>query len=374
MCTGAFQTCGGIAAVNRNLVYALSRLARSRGVGLHVLSLHESDEARPSVLSDGDAFRGYSSDKWRMAPAIASLTARSRFVLFDHVTLALPALPLALSRLGRTVIFAHGSESWSEIRRTSRWSFRAAELTLANSNYTLENMKAVLSDFQGVAVPLGLAPEYELCDVEPTSRRATATRTFQDCSGVPRLLDGGFLLSVGRMVAEERKKGMQELIGAMDRVSEEFPNVQLVLAGDGDDRRRLMELAAATKSSGRILFPGRVDVECLQQLYNECYAFVLPSRQEGFGLVYLEAMNYAKACLGCVNDGGADVIVDGETGLLVGNPPSEEELAFAIARLLRDRDHALQLGLAGRRRLREHFTAEQFQARVSAVLESSVLA
>ncbi len=50
----------------------------------------------------------------------------------------------------------------------------------------------------------------------------------------------------------------------------------------------------------------------LEQLYSQCYAFVVPSKQEGFGLVHLEAMNFGKPCVGCFDDGAADVNVDGE--------------------------------------------------------------
>ena len=58
--------------------------------------------------------------------------------------------------------------------------------------------------------------------------------------------------------------------------------------------------------------------------------------QGGFGLVYLEAMNYAKPCVGCFGDGGEDVIVDGETGLLVHDPNDAQELQQVLIELLED--------------------------------------
>ena len=79
-----------------------------------------------------------------------------------------------------------------------------------------------------------------------------------------------------------------------------------------------------------------VPVELLSRLYSRCFAFVMPSLQEGFGLVYLEAMNYAKPCLGCSDQGTEDVIVPGETGVLVRDPGDDDELAGGIESLLAD--------------------------------------
>ena len=90
----------------------------------------------------------------------------------------------------------------------------------------------------------------------------------------------------------------------------------------------------------------------------------MPSRQEGFGLVYLEAMNFGKPCLGCRDDGAEDVIVHEETGLLVNDPKDAKELAAALRRLLSDFEEAREMGRRGFERLHQRFTAAHFQQRL----------
>ena len=108
-----------------------------------------------------------------------------------------------------------------------------------------------------------------------------------------------------------------------------------------------------------MFFPGYVPTETLKELYQQCYALVMPSTQEGFGLVYLEAMQYAKPCVGCWDQGAEDVIVHGETGFLVHDPDDPQELFDTLRYLL-----AQWLGYNGYKRLTERFTAHQYQARL----------
>lgn len=90
----------------------------------------------------------------------------------------------------------------------------------------------------------------------------------------------------------------------------------------------------------------------------------MPSRQEGFGLVYLEAMNYGKPCVGCRDDGAEEVIEHERTGLLLRQPVTREELFACLGALLRDPQRAQEMGEHGFRRLHEEFTARQLQERI----------
>jgi hypothetical protein len=96
----------------------------------------------------------------------------------------------------------------------------------------------------------------------------------------------------------------------------------------------------------------------------------MPSRQEGFGLVYLEAMNYGKPCVGCYDDGAEEVIVPGETGWLVRDPANQAELQDVLRSLLTDPAEAKARGTNGFHRLHERFTSQHHQERIIACLES----
>src|SRR5262249_54088385 len=118
---------------------------------------------------------------------------------------------------------------------------------------------------------------------------------------------GPFALIVGRMMAEERYKGHDLLIDIWPSVVAAVPGAGLVVVGDGDDRARLHARAASL--GDRVSFTGHVSDGALARLYRDCAFFVMPSRDEGFGLVFLEAMQAGKACIGAMG-AAAEVISD----------------------------------------------------------------
>jgi phosphatidylinositol alpha-1,6-mannosyltransferase len=153
---------------------------------------------------------------------------------------------------------------------------------------------------------------------------------------------------VGRMAA-----GHDLLIDVWPSVCAAVPGARLVIAGDGDDRARLHRRVEAEGLAAAVTFLGRVDDGALAALYSDAGVFVLPSVNEGFGYVFLEAMASGCACIGA-RGAAAEIIQDGETGLLV-EAADRPRLAAALIRLLGDRAEARRMGAAGRDRVRTAF-------------------
>lgn len=359
---------GGIASATLNVLQALATLTSVHDGRLSVLSVLDPSDDRPAFLPRSVRFRGCEGSRLTYVTSILRAAADRPLLCFDHVRLALPVLPLAAAGLARTVIFAHGSEAWSRVRPTSRWSFRAATLCLTNSEFTLRKMREHLGRFHGAACPLGLSPEFSLNADVPGD--ATTPIDLAAVDGRPHRLGDRVLLMVARMHPTEGGKGHDLLIEALPELLREFPDVQLVCPGPGAARAARAERARRIGVGSSVFMPGEVSTETLAALYQRSYAFVMPSRQEGFGLVYLEAMNYARPCLGVRDQGAEDVIVDGETGILLRNPDDRAELLGALRGLLQDPAEARRLGRAGFRRLHATFTAAHHQARVCRLLET----
>jgi glycosyltransferase involved in cell wall biosynthesis len=141
----------------------------------------------------------------------------------------------------------------------------------------------------------------------------------------------------------------------------------LVLVGDGDDRPRLEQLARESGVADRTRSLFGLTQEELFACYAHCDVFALPSRGEGFGLVFLEAMAHGKPVIGGAHAGTPDVIEDGVTGVLV--PHGDAALlSSALESLLSDPARASEMGARGRERVRAKFTFEQFQTRLTQVL------
>ena len=360
--TGACALPGGIATLNLNILRALNDLAEERKMRLTVLSYLEKDTDRPDFLPAPVNFHGFDGNKPALVRALIQAAWPRPVFCFDHVTVALPVLPFATTGLVKTIIFAHGSESWRHIRCTSRWSFQSAALCLANSHFTLRKMQERIPRFKGVACPLGLSPRFALNENIPASDSEPIGLPAAD--GETRPLGNKVLLMVARMHPDEPRKGHYPLLKVWPAVTQEFPDAQLVFAGHGENKPTLERLARESGAASSIFFVGPASMDLLTRLYQHCYAFVMPSKQEGFGLVYLEAMNFGKPCVGCFDDGAEDVIVHEQTGLLVRDPNNAKELLGVLRLLLTEPERARQMGAKGFARLHERFTAAHVQQRV----------
>lgn len=152
-------------------------------------------------------------------------------------------------------------------------------------------------------------------------------------------------------------KGQTHLLQAWPSVLKREPRALLLLAGDGPDEQRLRARAAALGLHGSVRFLGfREDIASLLACAE---LLVLPSLNEGFGMVLLEAMAMGRPVVASAVGGIPEVVLHGETGLLV--PPADPEaLAAAILRLLGDPGALRQMGEAGRERARKSFSREAF--------------
>lgn len=155
---------------------------------------------------------------------------------------------------------------------------------------------------------------------------------------------------VGRLAAQ---KGPLDFVRAAALVGATFPDVQFVLIGDGPLRADVEKLARELKFSDRLVLAGhRPDAGALAQAFDVA---VVASVSEGSSLTAMEAMAWGKPVAATAVGGVLEVVLDGETGILV--PPGDPRvLSAAVASLLADPERAAALGQAGRRRVERDFS------------------
>jgi glycosyltransferase involved in cell wall biosynthesis len=203
-----------------------------------------------------------------------------------------------------------------------------------------------------VTVPNGVAP--------PVSRmsRAEARRVL----GLEP--DQPVVLTIGRLT---HMKGQWHLIDAVPGLAARFPDVAVILLGDGPLRTSLQGRAAVLGVSRHVCFAGhRPDA---RQLLSAADVFVLPSRHEGMPLAALEAMEARLPVVATRVIGSAEVVDDGVTGALV-RPGDPAALGAAVARLLDAPALRRRQGTAGRHRYEACFTRERMAVETAAVYES----
>lgn len=352
---------GGIQRAGRHLAAVLTEFAASHGMDCRLLSLNDSPELhRVAVGGREFVYTGCQRSKGRFTvTALRAARRKAKLVLAGHPNLGpvVQAMRIAAPRM-KSIVCAHGVEVWEPLSSLRRQALRRANLVLAPSKETAEHVVTL----QGVArerirvLPWALDPQFEAL-VAPGSKLSPP-------ANFPR---GRVILTVGRWLAAERYKGMDTLITALPRLLMQWPDLQLAFAGWGDDRGWLEDLAEKNGVSMHVHFLSGLSYAEIAACYGACEIFALPSRGEGFGFAYLEAMACGKPVIGGAHGGAPEVIRDGVTGYVVphGDPI---QLATAIQTLLGDPAHGKEMGAQGKKVVEQEYRFQSFAKSLKKIL------
>jgi phosphatidylinositol alpha-1,6-mannosyltransferase len=175
-------------------------------------------------------------------------------------------------------------------------------------------------------------------------------------------LDGPPVVTVIGRLDNAAYKGHRELIEAWPSVVDAVPGAELIIVGAGPSLEKHRSLAAASAAAEFIKLVGFEPDSALPERWRRSVVFAMPSRGEGFGLAYVEAMRWGVPVIASVHDAGQEVNVNDLTGFNV-DLDRKDALRDAVIALLRDRDLAARMGAAGHRRWRESFCYSAFRDR-----------
>lgn len=351
--TDAYGAGGGIAQYNRDLFQALAGSETVREVV--VLTRHGKSGADDLP----NKVRQLASSPGRLAFIVQAVNAIRRRGPFDVIFCGhLYTAPLAalLAKATGTPLWLqiHGIEAWQRPTRLQRWAVERARLVTAVSRHTRRL-------FLGWA---NCSPE--AVKVLPN----TVDERFSPGPKPDALLDRHqlrgrkVLLTVSRLAASERYKGHDRVIRAVAELRNAHPDLVYVVAGDGDDRPRLEQLALELGLADHVRFIGYVPDSDLPGLYRAADVFVMPSTGEGFGIVFLQALASGIPAIGGDSDGSRDPLRDGlDGGLVYTSGPNN--LSIAISTLL---NAERQTGLS------ETFGRTNFQSLVSDISRTLAMA
>ena len=259
--------------------------------------------------------------------------------------LALMAQKLKKHGINRTIAITHGHEVW--------WSklpfFRRAMRTIGNGC----DVVTYLGGFTRDAIKGALGEHPELVQIAPGIALDIFTPGPKPSDLVERysLKNTPTILCVGRLV---KRKGQDKLIKALPKIKEEFPNVKLVVVGEGPLGKKLAKLVRKLRLTDNVIFSGRVNYEELPKYFRVGDIFAMPARTrnfglevEGLGIVYLEASATGLPVIVGSSGGAPDALIQGETGYVVDGRNSNE-IAKQISYLIREPENAKRLGAKGR--------------------------
>jgi phosphatidyl-myo-inositol dimannoside synthase len=284
------------------------------------------------------------SSRLQAAWKAARLRNSAGTLLFWHIGL-LKLLPLLRSRQTRTFLFLHGVECWGALDAATQYLLRFVDVFVTNSVFTWERFVEKhprWRDTEHKVVALGLG--------EPDNREVAP-------AAVPAAL------MVGRMCSTENYKGHRELVGAWPAILRQIPTAELWIAGGGDLAPELKRMANAAGIAKQIRFFGLVSEEEKERLICAARCLALPSRGEGFGLVYLEAMRHGRPCLASDVDAGREVVSPPIAGLCC-SPKDPVAISEAVIRLVSPGEEWAGWAAKAKARYESAFTAAHFEKRM----------
>ncbi len=343
---------GGEARYCRSVMDALAS-EQLPGETARVVTLWDpTGQHRESV--EGVNFSGCGSSKVRFATTFLGALMRGapQTIVLGHVLLApLAAVARILRPRARVVLLTYGLEIWERPGRVRRLVVRRC----VDRVITISAFSAHV-----VRDSYGLGPE-RISIVAPA---VEAPPPFETKPSLPSLL------TVSRLGRHAGEKGIDTLLRSLPAVRRAVPGTALHVIGDGHGRAALQALAVRLGVAPAVHFRGSVSDEELDLAYRAAGVFVLPSTQEGFGIVFLEAWRHALPVVAA--EAGAATEVVGGRGVLV--PAGDERsLARALIALLDDPERRRSLGLAGRAAIAGRYDAQTFRATLHAALRPSTV-
>lgn len=326
---------GGIQVYSDYLLKAIQRLLPQAQCDIFLL--HDRPTDRPNRQPNSACpntrfhFTGSTFQQVRnplYAAQIMSYATLSRPDLIVSTHLNFSPVAQVIKRIANIPYWtvAHGVEAWDIDKPKLQQSLQVAERILPVSGYTRQRLLNEQS----------LYPE-RLCTLPNT----VDTQRFKIGGKPERLLkkyglkkDQPVILTVNRLCSTESFKSYDQVLSALPSIQCEIPDVRYIIVGKGDDRNRLEQLIQERQLQKSVTLAGFVPDDELCDYYNLCDVFAMPSKLEGFGIVYLEALACGKATLGGNQDGAVDALCEGKLGALV-NPDDSEAIAQTLIQILK---------------------------------------
>lgn len=320
---------GGIQSYVKDILQAYSQLDAAADVFL----LRDRPSAENHFASERLRFHYCKARSPRLGRAkltIALFTHllkhRPDRVFCGHILLA-PLIQTLCKPLGIPyTVLTYGKEVWEPLPSAKQRALQNADRIWAISRYSRDRACAANGinpdkvDFLFCAVDGGV--------FQPQTKDPGLLQKYQ-------LENCKVLMTVARLWSGDPYKGVDVTIRALPQILKTFPDVKYLVIGRGDDQPRLAKLAEDLGVSDRVVFAGFVATEELPKHYCLADAYVMPS-QEGFGIVYLEAMACGVPVLSGDADGSADPLQDGRLGWQVPHRDPDEVVIACIEMLKGD--------------------------------------
>lgn len=256
---------------------------------------------------------------------IKVLQLKPDIIICSHINLAPIGYFLKVFLGKKYLVITHGIEVWNLSKGIKNKSLKNAKIVITVSNYTKEKLIQQIPEIREKIFLLSNTINGQL--FYPKEKSDNLMQKYN-------LSGAKVILTVTRLVKSEKYKGYDKVIKALSLVIKEISDIKYLIVGKGDDSDRMRCLIKDMDLENNIIMIGYVSDNELLSYYNTCDIFIMPSKIEGFGIVFLEALACGKPVIAGNKDGSKDALLDGELGILI-NPDNINDIAEAIIKVLK---------------------------------------
>lgn len=324
----AFSQTGGIERFNRCFLKAMSDLDKQEITNSYSLSAYDTHV--DSQYYDAGKYRGFAGNKLLFVMHSVFKAREYDTVVLGHINLSIAGLFIKwLYPSKKLMLIVHGIDVWGELSLIKRMLLKKTDSILAVSNYTKDKLleKHAIANDKVQVFPNTIDPYF------PIPSSVQRNNTLRNRYG---LTGSDFILyTLTRLSHTETYKGYDKVIAAVATVIKDYPAVKYIIAGKYDDaeKKRIDGLIDSYDLQGKIILTGFLDESELVEHYQMADVYIMPSKKEGFGIVFIEAMICGLPVIAGNQDGSVDALQSGETGTLV-NPDDTGEIEHAIRQAL----------------------------------------
>jgi glycosyltransferase involved in cell wall biosynthesis len=360
----AFSFTGGIEKFNRSLLKALHELSVDGLIDADAISaydIHTDEKYFPQLR-----FKGYGGGRERLLFVVIAFFKSFKYktVILGHINLAV--LGYWIKRINpsvRLIVVAHGIEVWKAHHSLKLKVLEVADSILAVSNFTKEQILSynpTITPGKIRIFPNAIDP-YTIIPTSFEKPEYLLKRYSLDRS-TP------VLLTVTRLAFSEKYKGYDKVIESMPALLGKHKNLKYLLCGMADQNEgiRIESLIERIHAAGSVKLLGFIKDSELLDHYLLADDFVMQSKKEGFGIVFIEALACGRKVIAGSKDGSSETLLNGQLGTLI-DPDDSDQLVNAIEKALDNQNYnSLEL----QQRVIESFGFHRYKDRLSNYLVS----
>lgn len=368
-CPNLFEFKGGIQVYLQDILLAIE----AEFPRINLVVFDKIDKTKPkdrfnskkfSFLFSGNIPKIWQTPHFALSLIRGALMNRPYLILCAHVNFAPVAFWIHRFTGLPYWIIVYGTDAWMLQDKWKIKALQATEKIVSISGYTRDRLAKEQN--------LPLDKIFLLPVTFDASRFKIASKPDYLLTRYGLKPDQPVIMTVTRLAGKDRYKGYDKIILALSKIRYQILNVHYVLIGKGDDQPRIEQLVKSLNLQNFVTLAGFIPDEELSDHYNLCNVFAMPSKGEGFGIVYLEALACGKPTLGGNQDGAIDALCQGELGALV-DPDDVGAIAQTLIQILQG-NYPLPIMYqpeALRQKVIDYFGFEQFKKTLTDLIKTS---